>query len=37
MKNSWGKKNPYGGLMYVSEDYVRLKTIAVVLPKSLLL
>ena len=29
-KNSWGKGNPYGGLMYLSENYVRLKTIAVV-------
>ncbi len=28
-KNSWGTKNPYGGLMYLSFDYVRLKTIAV--------
>lgn len=30
-KNSWGTENPYGGLMYVSFDYVRLKTIAVML------
>ncbi len=30
-KNSWGKDNPYGGFMYLSEDYVRLKTIAVVM------
>ncbi len=29
-KNSWGTKNPYGGLMYVSENYIRLKTIAIV-------
>lgn len=29
-KNSWGTDNPYGGLMYLSENYVRLKTIAVV-------
>lgn len=29
MKNSWGTNNPYGGLMYLAEDYVRLKTIAV--------
>ena len=29
-KNSWGTGNPYGGLMYLSENYVRLKTIAVV-------
>lgn len=27
-KNSWGTRNPYGGLMYLSESYVRLKTIA---------
>lgn len=36
MKNSWGTGNPYGGLMYVSEQYVRMKTIAVYLPKSLI-
>jgi aminopeptidase C len=29
-KNSWGTANPYGGLMYLSADYVRMKTIAVV-------
>lgn len=29
-KNSWGTDNPYGGLMYLSENYVRLKTIAIV-------
>lgn len=29
-KNSWGTRNPYGGLMYLSADYVRMKTIAVV-------
>ncbi len=29
-KNSWGTGNPYGGMMYMSENYVRLKTIAVV-------
>ncbi len=29
-KNSWGTGNPYGGLMYLSENYVRLKTIAIV-------
>ena len=28
-KNSWGTGNAYGGLMYLSENYVRLKTIAV--------
>lgn len=32
MKNSWGTANPYGGLVYVAEDYVRLKTVAVVMP-----
>lgn len=30
-KNSWGKDNPYQGFMYLSYDYVRLKTIAVVM------
>ena len=34
MKNSWGTSNPYGGLMYVAEDYVRLKTIAVAMPRN---
>lgn len=33
MKNSWGTDNPYGGLMFVSADYLRLKTIAVFLPR----
>ena len=28
-KNSWGKGNRYKGFMYLSDDYVRLKTIAV--------
>ena len=28
-KNSWGTANEYGGLMYMSFDYARLKTIAV--------
>lgn len=32
-KNSWGTDNPYGGLMYMSEDYLRLNTIAVVMMK----
>lgn len=27
-KNSWGTENPYGGLMYMSFDYARLKTVA---------
>lgn len=30
-KNSWGTQNRYGGLMYMSFDYARLKTIAVTL------
>ena len=30
-KNSWGKDNPYDGLMYMSFDYARLKTLAVML------
>lgn len=34
MKNSWGTGNPYGGLMYVSEDYLKMKTVAVFLPRS---
>jgi bleomycin hydrolase len=28
-KNSWGTGNAYKGLMYLSENYLRLKTIAV--------
>ena len=29
-KNSWGKGNRFGGYMYLSEDYVRMKTICIV-------
>ena len=29
-KCSWGTGNPYGGLMYLSENYVRMKTVAIV-------
>ena len=36
MKNSWGKKNPYGGLMYLSYGYFMQKTIAVFLNKKLI-
>lgn len=36
MKNSWGKKNPYGGLMYLSYGYFMQKTIAVFLNKELI-
>ncbi len=28
-KNSWGTNNPFGGLMYMSENYLRAKTLAV--------
>ncbi len=31
-KNSHGKNNPYHGWMYLEEDYVKAKTIAVILP-----
>lgn len=31
-KNSWGKDNAYGGMMYLSYNYVKLKTIAVMVP-----
>lgn len=33
MKNSWGKKNPYDGLMFMSYGYFKKKTLAVFLPK----
>lgn len=32
LKNSWGKIGPYGGLVYMSQDYFRAKTVSVVLP-----
>lgn len=32
MKNSWGTGNAYRGYILVSEQYVRMKTIAVYLP-----
>lgn len=35
MKNSWGAANAFGGFIFVSEDYVRLKTIAIMVPESL--
>lgn len=31
-KNSWGTGNPYGGLMFMSVAYARLKTVAAVVP-----
>lgn len=36
MKNSWGTDNPYHGLMYMSLDYFKMKTIAVVMTKAYL-
>ena len=33
MKNSWGRKNPYDGLMFMSYGYFKKKTIAVFLPR----
>ena len=35
-KNSWGTKNPFGGLMYMSESYLRAKTVAVWIPRQAL-
>lgn len=32
MKNSWGTKNPYDGLMFLSYGYFKKKTVAVFLP-----
>lgn len=36
LKNSWGKQGIYQGLIYMSEDYFRAKTVSVVVPKELL-
>ena len=33
MKNSWGRSNRFDGLMFMHEDYLRQKTIAVYLPR----
>ena len=33
-KNSWGTENPFGGWMYLSENYLREKTIAVWMKKN---
>jgi bleomycin hydrolase len=30
-KNSWGTNNPYGGFMLLSENYIRAKTICIIL------
>ena len=35
-KNSWGQDNPFNGYMYLSENYVRAKTIAIMLPAAAL-
>ncbi len=35
MKNSWGTKNPYDGLMFMSYGYFKEKTIAIFLPREL--
>ncbi|MBR6981497.1 MAG: cysteine protease [Prevotella sp.] len=32
-KNSWGNNNPYGGFVFLSEAYVKAKTICIVLPR----
>jgi len=36
MKNSWGETPPYGGLIYMSSDYFKKKTLAVCLVRELL-
>lgn len=33
LKNSWGKHGPYQGIMYMSQDYFRAKTISVIIPR----
>ena len=35
-KNSWGKENPFGGMMFISEAYLRMKTIAIVMSRQVL-
>jgi len=34
VKNSWGTENPYKGYLYVSEAYVKLKTISILVNKN---
>lgn len=36
MKNSWGTANPYQGLMYMSIDYFKMKTVAVFMPSAVI-
>jgi bleomycin hydrolase len=36
VKNSWGTGNPYGGYLYVSESYVKLRTTSILLNKDAL-
>jgi len=36
VKNSWGKENPFGGYLYVSEAYVKYKTTSIMLNKKAL-
>jgi bleomycin hydrolase len=33
IKNSWGNYSPYGGYLYMSEAYFKMKTISVTLHK----
>ena len=34
VKNSWGKTlNPTGGLMYMQEDYFKMRTVAIIVHK----
>ncbi|MFK7756823.1 MAG: C1 family peptidase [Flavobacteriales bacterium] len=33
IKNSWGDGNPYDGIQYISEEYIKLKTVGILLHK----
>jgi bleomycin hydrolase len=35
-KNSWGKDNPFGGFMFISEAFLRMKTINIVVSQKVL-
>lgn len=37
MKNSWGEVGPYNGYTYMSESYLRMKTISIMLNKKSIL